>query len=920
MTLAPGQRVGARLLFALSAGLCALVLCPVTAHAATPVRYDVSARVDAGHKTVTGTMAVEADVAAGERSVRLWLYADRLAVVPVAMDEISARFIYPGEVDLGGIDVHDVRVDGRAVATRRTSARAGTTRGRDVAGADLLVPVAPGPRRVRITLAFRIRVPARFGRIGAVHHGLFLLGPWYPLVVGSGVQDDDAYRFVVPQHVVVEAGGEQLFVGGTLGRGRVETRAREPWLGVVVAPQLHVRTRELGGVEMRYLATRAPYDPPPPTARGLFALHDLLRIDVVDRVAHVARDSLTTLRQAALPFDHRRIDVVQMPSRTELATTAPGMVLVSDRLYEVFPIEPVLAFHDRSLRRALFRHLVHPVGEAVEAPKDRDWADEVRAVVLEQLDEARHGRSAVRPSDLVGWAAFQPSVAQLLYAPQIAFVYDYFGTVAGADRFRDDPARARFPMASGRRIVASARDALGPERFRRFARLLLDPHLTVRAALAEVAPELSSRLDTWLAAPTLAVNYRLGHIDSHRLPDGRWRHHICIVREGAHRPEPVTVEVRDDEGHTRRVRWPGLHDRGAVDVVTRGRLDNVVLDPDLRLPESPALTDGHPRTDDALHQPWRLPLLRDYAVSLSLPEGVSGLVDVALRRRYDLEHTIDAFFETVPSQTGGALSYIAGVGPKATTNRRIGYLSGAVDFYRLHKGFVAGGQGGYRLGVALAAGLETRRYFSDPRTGHSLAASLHLGGVRHDDGSYALTGNLEVRGSVTVPIGLLQALVLIGGGGVTFGPALPAERQFLGSRYILRGFQSDELVGDASVYGIVEHRWTVATDMSWNFLHLAWLRELQLAVFGAGGAIIGPLGGHGIEGAAEVGAGVRFHFTYGGIQPGVLAIDVARPLTRKTDAIVNGNGEVIGHRPPVGVYISFDRDNVKPGGGGGMLG
>jgi hypothetical protein len=50
---------------------------------------------------------------------------------------------------------------------------------------------------------------------------------------------------------------------------------------------------------------------------------------------------------------------------------------------------------------------------------------------------------------------------------------------------------------------------------------------------------------------------------------------------------------------------------------------------------------------------------------------------------------------------------------------------------------------------------------------------------------------------------------------------------------------------------------------------------------------------------AEVGGGVRVHFEYGGIQPGVLVLDLSAPLVRDAQARAA--------RPPVTFYIAFDQ-------------
>ena len=79
--------------------------------AAEPERYDVDATIDRGGGIVAADVTIRVHVEDGEESVVLWLYADRLAVPPSPMEERSWRWIFPGEVDLGGVTLTDISVD-----------------------------------------------------------------------------------------------------------------------------------------------------------------------------------------------------------------------------------------------------------------------------------------------------------------------------------------------------------------------------------------------------------------------------------------------------------------------------------------------------------------------------------------------------------------------------------------------------------------------------------------------------------------------------------------------------------------------------------------------------------------------------------------------------------------------------------------
>lgn len=903
MILQSPLRKGRALAILLGSLLGGLILgTTVVARAAEPVSYRAHARIDRAAGRVTGELWVRVRVEGGEDHVRLWLYGDRLAVAPSAMEERSARWIYPGEIDVGRVTLTSIVVDGRAIEAVDLERRPeGDPRGRDVAGADARIPVEPGAaREIEIALGFALVVPGRFGRMGRIDGAVSLAAPWYPLVV-----DGDAWAFDVPHTIELEASdGAILAHGRVLGRaGSIEVRA--PYVPVMVTPRIAEDVRTVRGVRV-VLRTEEPlYRAPPPERRGPDGLVDLAHVDVGARVAEVAEQAIASARAfgVAVPDE---IVLWQVRSRTELAATAPGVVLVSDRLFQIFPLEQTLEFHRRALRRALFRHFVEPIGPAVDAPGDRGWAADLRAVVLVDLDEARRRSAAQSPEELLGLFAFHPAVDQLLYAPQIAFEDAYFAAIEERDPFRDDPVRSRRPLSSGRRILESARDALSEEALSRFVAMLVNGRRSARDALAAAAPERAERLSSWLSATGDPLNYRLGALRSRRLPDGRYEHRIEVIREGSARAEPVEVEVHDASGRRARGVWDAPGERGVVTLTTPGPFGGAILDPRQRLPQSPALADGHPRGDDATDLSWRPPILNGFLLNAFVTEALfTGLVDFVLRRRYDLDHTIGFRLERTQSFTGGNVRYAHGLGPKVHQNRRIGLISAGLSFERLHEGF-AGELGAWRGQVFVQGGINTVSFTLDPREGAWLSAQLVGGLAVRDDGSLGGTFRGGVRGGAVFPLGLVNALVLVGGGGFTMGDALPSELQALGGGSVLRGFESDELLGRGAIYAVTEHRWTAVRDLAWNVAHLVWVRELQLAVFAGAGLVFDTPDGQDVAGGVEVGGGVRVHYEYGGVQPGLIGIDVGVPLTRE-DARVLQNGVLVRMRAPVGFYVSFDQ-------------
>ena len=213
-------------------------------------------------------------------------------------------------------------------------------------------------------------------------------------------------------------------------------------------------------------------------------------------------------------------------------------------------------------------------------------------------------------------------------------------------------------------------------------------------------------------------------------------------------------------------------------------IDEVHVDPRHRLPQAPELADGHARGDDATNKPWRPPLLTGFGLQLALSEGqVFGYVSFAMRRKYDLEESFAFTLSHLASTTGGTLRYVRGIGPKRTNNARIASISGGLDFDRVRSDFVGSDIGGWRLSLIASAGFDTRAYFVDPREGSSLGISGRVGGVVRDDDTFGVTGSVGLRGSHMIPLGLVNTLLIVAGGGWTFGDALAGELQRLGGRY-----------------------------------------------------------------------------------------------------------------------------------------
>ncbi len=757
-------------------------------------------------------------------------------------------------------------------------------------------------------MRFVNRLPDRFGRMGTVGDRLTMTAPWYPLVV-----DGDAFRFDVPHRVRIDTTAPlDLLVGGERVAPGSYLQKNVPFVPVVAAPTLYRQVVERAGLRLTIYSPSPLYQEPGPEVTGLEGLDDLLRIDVGQHMGDALEDVQATLEKAEVRYRQRDLVVAMVPSRVELVATAPGVILCSDNIYEIFPLDVSLEFHQRAFRRGVFRQLVAPLSADTEAPIDRSWVDDLRAVFLIDVDDARRNGAAMTPQELVGFAAFHPSVDALLYAAQVQYVETFFGSIDEPDPFRDDPGWSRRAIARGRRILESARDALTDEEFESFTRQILEARRSVRAILEEVSPAAAERLPTWLDTPNLLVNYRYGELSSEPAPGGGYINRVEVFRDGADRREPVEVLIEDDEGNEEIVVWDAPGHRGVVEAHMPAPIDDVWVDPRGRLTQSPQIAPGNVRGDDATSKPFRPPLLTGFGLNLALSEGhVFGFLSFAVRRKWDLEEAFLFTLSHLSSTTGGTARYFRGLGPKRTNNARIGSITAGFNFDRVREDFVEAGVGGWRVSLIASAGFDTRAYFVDPREGSSLSLNGRVGGVFRDNSTFGVTGSLNLRGSHTFTLGQLAMLLIVAGGGWTFGDALPGELQQLGGRFLLRAYETRELVGRGKLYAVSEFRYTPIRDLRWNIAHVAWLREIQTAVWAGGGMTIDSviddtgLPSGALRFAAEVGLGLRLHYTYAGVQPGVMSIDVGVPFRDPNG--IGSDGRRNSERLPFGLYISFDQ-------------
>lgn len=880
--------------------------------------YQVDARVDPERGVIATDTRIEIDPASGRPGqVHLWLYADRMQHVPPSFDELSAERIYVGGTSLGGYGALHVKVEGCPEQTFPAGSAETThpIRGRILGVA--ICEDAPTPIRLRVRS--QLRLARRYGTLGHAHGAVHLGDPWYPLLLaGDGLGPADGDHRV---HVDVEHGEGHLLVGPDgVRRGRSATlRANAAsHVPLFVLPHGFVRSAVVGGVALEVVTRQAPLglgrrsDQDP--SGGVHPFEP----DAAMRISGAVREAVETLRslgfvagdEAGVRRMARRLTVVEIESRQRLAVAVPGMLAVSDRAFRLFPLERIERFHRVGLWRGAFAALLRPHLLATETLADRRWVPDADATLLVDLGLRRQDKQRDRPEDLVGFAGFHPAVDQLLYAPQVRFESVYFSPPRENDPDRHGAQRALNHDPFGRLLHDKLRPRLGAAAQSFWRSHLIDGRPWRDAAQRAANEPLRWFFEQWLRPPQ-PVAYRLGQVVTEETADG-FEHTVQVERLGdTSLRESVEVELTDEQGNRRRVSWDEAGPSGRVLLVTPAPLQQVELDPDGRLWEDPGLTRDHPKLDNRLSRRWRPPIFNNLNVSLSVLELEPDVfADFVMKPKYDVRNAIHLRLYSEPRGYGASVRYRRGLGELRDLNGTVGRAGFGLSGLRSDGGFANTERGVSELLLSASLGRDTRVQIYDPASGHALYVGGHVGVDRQDGGRTLVAAGASVRGQLLVWPHVEHILAVTGGAQLVRCPALPQALPSLGGRHYLRAYEADELLGCAAAYGIVEHRWSPIRGYYVNAANLAWARRLELVPFLAGGLV--SSGDTALDLFSrlhgEVGMGLRAFFDHAGIQPGMMALDVAYPLTDSPRCVEHDEtGGCLRRRAPFGMHVSFEQ-------------
>jgi hypothetical protein len=827
--------------------------------------------------------------------VNLWLYPNVLAKRWAALNDVKFHWLYPGGFSPAGIEISNARADGVPAPMQIMDYQ--LVGERAMAQVTLAAPLPQG-HAVTIDVDFDTRIPERYGAFGCVGARCRLMGGFYPMP-SSSRGPNMAFNAEAPavpragraritlrlppglalvldgQPIVNDAGGPVTVAGDDV---------RYPT--IVTDEVLRPATATMGAHAITYLHRRPR--PPPSEDQPM----PYVREDVAGLVLATARQALALADAAGLPPDVP-LTLVEAPLRHELVQQHGDVILVSDQIFRIFPIDRLRKYHRMEIARAVFATVADAAVRAHELPVDRERAAGVIAAYLTDVYARAEFQYIEYFRELLSPFDFVPVIDQLLYAPLLASPSSYFGDVDDRDLIRDGVGRFAWFGPGPRLLYSKLVDLVGPARFPALARKLYAEHTPLRRAAAEMfGADLQWFWNQWLVV-VWPVNYRL---ESVKVTPGAAGSHVAIVVRSEHAVpirELVEVRVLDRGGGDRTLTWDGEGDTHQFDVDLPAGLSSVEIDPRHRLVEStlssPSLrSDDDPRVDNRNPRRWRL-LYEGAGALLNLSQSTLNFaVSMLAKPQYDLRRQIEAtVFHDESSRLGVDLDAGRSFGRQADRNRLTTLVFAGLSGARLDPSFGTNlGQQpheGWRLSGLLGLEHDTRDFFYDPWRAVGLAVDLRYTLTALDDGDRLsqVTAGVELLRLFELAPG--HVLAVDGASAATFGDIRTfAQLPSAGGPAALRGYATDELLSRAFVLGRLELRDDYVSGLDWNLLHFTTVRGFAGTLF-ADATAIATCESYGLSRErVYFDAGYSFRVLHDafGIQQQLLSINVAVPLNR----------------------------------------
>jgi hypothetical protein len=847
--------------------------------------------------------------------VPLWLYPNHLATRAKALGDVNYHWLYPGiAFSPAAMAITNARAEGVAAATALEDTPAGA---RTIARVTLPAPLAPGAATT-IDVDFDTRLPRRLGAFGCDGRRCRLMGGFYPMPAAQtaagwslGVAPARAGRTRVtlrtPSALGLVVNGQPVVWPGAGAAVTVESPD-------VVYPTI-VTNRVFRADEIRanrHLVRYVHRNPRPPGSEdqplpyvredvaGLVLRTAQRALELADVMLCGARCNTGKIPPPARPPDPSDValtlpvTLVEAPLRHQLVEVHGDVIIVSDQLFRIFPINRLRKYHRQELARAVITAVVDARLAASEPPEDRLMAAGVMADYLTELFAVAQFKKLEYAADLLRPFDFVPAVDQLIYAPLLASSSSYFGDVQDEDRVRDDVRLFADPAAPSPRLVYSKLlDLLGGARFPTLARKVLDEGVPLRRAASEAfGADLAWFWQQWLG-PLPRVNYRLESVRVRPAPGGGDHVEIDVRRQGAQIREPVEVAVTDRAGVTQTLRWDDATSGHLFAVELPAGLKSVEVDPRERLVETALGSlrpSDDPRYDNRRPPRWRL-LYEGFGALLNITALTANFeAAFLLKPQHDLRHAVLlTAYHTERTTIGAGGAYFWNFGQQADKNTLDSYLLTGLNLSRINPNFGLGAGGvpqpGFQVSGRLVLAHDTRDFLFDPW--HAVGASAAVGYAltRLDDGERLSQVTLAAGGLRLFELAPGHVLGLNATAAATFGDIqLPVQLTDAGGQGGLRGYFPGVLLGRANLIGSVQLRDDYVAGLDWNLLHLTTVRGFAGTLFADAAAVSSCDAVHfsGDNVFYDVGYSFRILHDAFGVYQQLLSLDVAVPINRRS--------------------------------------
>jgi hypothetical protein len=786
--------------------------------------------------------------AAPVRRADVLLFANRFGAIDDLDDLAKHSLLAGGTFRPGGTEIVGVFEAGKPLGWSFVD-RPGYA-ANSVAAIDLGRELATG-EDARVAIEFRTRLPNLLDVFGASEDLVVADGGWYPQPLADGC----APHRTALRADVAPAPGATLLLNGkpSAGDGAVEISGDERVSVVMTRRSMALRSWRVGERSVR--------------------LYSVPSHELAHRISNdeSPEDALAAALSAVLAESKPRRDVVvvRLPLRWYPSAVAPGMVLVSDRLFELFPI--LRPLHQRELAYALFLAEERAEARAREPSADVGWVAEGLAwrradrLYRDRFRSGREVRDWIRLFDVFA------IVDRFETAPRIPFVRPFFPVSASDDPLQLRVAGVCEPRPPGRLLFDKLEARLRPAPFERALDGYRRGSEPMRQVLRAAGKDVDRFLEAWLR-PYGAVNYGLADVE--RNPEGRAGASFRIVREGQARPDTVVVGLEEQSGEERtQVDLEGPST--SVTLSAASPVDAVAVDPDRRTVET--------RLDDNRVPPQYQLLLDSADVEVSSTEfGVSTLL--VARRRYDYRKdlAVAGFYTSRGYGLDAGVQWHGGKPIDANVYRQ--NLFAYYSFTELDPTFENKQQPQRRTKGALGGfGLRFNSFdafwFENPSGTHHLRLFFDgydpvLGGdfgFVQGGGSLAYTFGLR-------PDTVLATQVLNGYSAATGKGPIPNQGLFsLGGFRSIRGIGAEEQL-DKDIFIVrAELRHMLPWRLDWSFEDALIARRLQAKLFVDSGRVAGssrrlydPSGF-----AVGVGGGLNLFYDFMGFFPTTFYLDVA---------------------------------------------